>query len=232
MTPNEEKILALAQSIYLARNNRYNDVEGEELNEFIKESLDWINQFIEELELEADWNYVRENNSTLGTVTSKNTSFLLPDEVRTLVVSPYRDVTVSQDGSVVSRFRLVSPNQIADPNNLGSEDRATVVGRTLIFSRSFTDAELGGTVKADVINFIPRLSRTDISMLDLVSPRQLIVLGVAKNASLPDIVQGGISPSLAQKYSDLLQKAVLENNLTSEPDDLLTDDMSFIRGVW
>ena len=53
-----EQILALAQSIYLAKNNRYNDVEGAEEDEFINQTIDWANQWVEELELEADWNYV------------------------------------------------------------------------------------------------------------------------------------------------------------------------------
>lgn len=233
MTPQEEAILALAQSIYLAKNNRYNDVDGTEQTEFIDQTIDWVNQYIEELEMEADWNYVRTNNYTLGTIaTVDSTTFALPDEIQRLVVSPYRDLTISQDGSVVSTFRLVSPDQIADPENPEVLDRATVIGRNVVLSRPLKDTEVGGTVKADVVSFIPRLSRTDVDMLELVQPKQLIILGVAKNATLPDIVQGGISPSLTQKYADLLEKAVMKNNATSDVNEIPREDFSYVSGVW
>lgn len=90
---------------------------------------------------------------------------------------------------------------------------------------------------ADVIDYIPRLEAAvdgqyNADMLDLVTPKQLIILGVAKNATLPDIVQGGISPSLTQKYNDLLQKAILENNKTAEVYTVERESFDFIRGVW
>jgi hypothetical protein len=57
MTP-EEEITALAQSIYLTMYNRYNDVTGTELTAFLTKTIDWVNQFTQELEVEADWNYL------------------------------------------------------------------------------------------------------------------------------------------------------------------------------
>lgn len=230
---NEARITQLAQSIYLAKNNRYNDVDGDELTQFLDITIDWVNQYIEELEMEADWNYVRQNSYLLGTAYSANTtSFALPDEINRLVFSPYRDLTIRQDGSTVATFKMVRPSQIANPSDPETGDRATVIGRNVILSRPLNENEIGGTVHADVVEFIPRLTRQDVRMLDIVTPKQLIVLGVAKNATLPDIVQGGISPSLTQKYADLLRKAVAENDLTSEADSASSEDFSFVRGVW
>lgn len=233
MERNKARILELAQSIYRAKNNRANDVDGEELDAFVDETIDWVNQFLPELELEADWNYLRVNRQSLGNITTANTtSFRLPDTVRKPVISPYRDLVILQDGTVISKFALVNPNQIADPNNFETRDRATVIGRNIILSRSLTEQELGGTVQADVINYIPRLSLRDISALELVDPLQLIVLGVAKNSTLPDIVQGGISNALTQKYGDLLSKAVAENNISTVSEELITENFGSIGGVW
>lgn len=232
MTPEDTTILKLAQSIYLAKNNKYNDVDGDEQLDFIEQTIDWVNQFIEELEEEADWNYVTSPRMELGTVLSAGTaSFALPDDVNRLVVSPYRDLVIKHDGSVVSTFKLVKPNQIADPSDPEVADRATVVGRNVIFSRPFKEHEVGGKVEADAVLYIPRLAHDNVEMLDLVKPKQLIILGVAKNATLPDIVQGGISPSLTQKYADLLDKALKKNSATSDVSMMPREDFSYIGGV-
>lgn len=233
MERNKTRILEIAQRIYLAKNNRYNDVDGDELDDFIDQTIDWINQFLPELELEADWAYLRANRQSLGKVTTVNAvSLRLPDTVRKLVISPYRDLVILQDGTIVSRFALVRPNQIADPNSFETRDRATVIGRNVILSRPLNEQELGGTVQADVINYIPRVSLRDVEAFDVVDPLQLVVLGVAKNSTLPDIVQGGISNALTQKYTDMLQKAVAENDLSSITDDALVEDFGNIGGVW
>ena len=228
-----DDITAVAQSIYLAKNSRYNDVDGEELTEFLTQTIDWINQFTQELELEADWNYLRKNNNLISVLTDPlEQAYDLPEGVRTVVVSPYRDVTISFDGSTVARFTMVSPNQIADPSNPYTDDRATVIGNKLILSRPLKETEIGGELRADTIDSMPKLTMDDSTLLHLVKPLQLIVLGVAKNATLPDIVQGGISPSLTQKYNDLLQKAVAINNSTADALDIPTESFSFIRGIW
>jgi hypothetical protein len=232
MTVTEE-ITALAQSIYLTMYNRYNDVEGEELTNFVNKTIDWVNQFTQELELEADWNYLRENDTLISTISDASVqSYDLPEDVRKVVVSPYRDVTISFDGAVVSTFTLVNPNLIADPANPQTQDRATVVNRKLILSRPLRDIELGGELRCDTVKFMPQLTNNDSEVLSLVQPKQLIVLGVAKNSTLPDIVQGGISPSIAQKYADLLKKAVMENNETADSGEAPREDFSFIRGVY
>lgn len=232
MTPTEE-LTALAQSIYLTMYNRYNDVTGTELTNFITKTIDWVNQFTQELELEADWNYLRTNSNLIATVSNAATqSYDLPDEVRTVVYSPYRDVTISFDGAVVSTFKLVSPSNIADPSNPETQDRATVINRKLVLSRPLTDVEVGGELRCDTIDFMPQLTAEDTELLSLVQPKQLIVLGVAKNSTLPDIVQGGISPSLAQIYGDLLKRAVMLNNESAQSVDAPREDLSFIRGVY
>lgn len=232
MTPTEE-LTALAQSIYLVMYNRYNDVTGTELTSFITKTIDWVNQFTQELELEADWNYLRTNDNLIATIADPTIqSYDLPAEVRTVVFSPYRDVTISFDGAVVSTFTLVSPSLIADPSNPETQDRATVINRKLVLSRPLTATEVGGELRCDTIDFMPQLTDADTTLLSLVQPKQLIVLGVAKNSTLPDIVQGGISPSIAQKYGDLLKRAVMQNNDSSESNDAPREDLSFIRGIY
>lgn len=230
---NTEKITALAQRIYLARNGRYNDVDGTELTAFLEETVDWVNQFVPELELEADWNYLRTRGNLIGTVTDlEEQAYDLPETVRKVVVSPYRDVTISHDGAVVSTFTMVNPDQISDPTNPEVHDRATVINRRLVLSRPLKDTELNGEIRADTIDYMPKLTMNSTVLLDKVEPEQLLVLGVAKNATLPDIVQGGISPSLTQKYGDLLEKAVAANNATADVLDIQSEDFSFVRGVW
>lgn len=232
MTVTEE-LEALSQSIYLVMYNRYNDVEGQELTDFIDKTIDWVNQFTSELELEADWNYLRTNENLIGTIADITTqSYALPDEVRTVIISPYRSVTISLGGAIISTFTMVSPNNIADPTNPETLDRATVINRNLILSRPLTSTELGGEIRCDTIDFMPQLTTTDTELLALVQPKQLVILGVAKNSTLPDIVQGGISPSIAQKYNDLLKKAVMQNNETATTSDAPREDLSFIRGVY
>lgn len=228
-----DDILALGQKIYLASNGRFNDLDAgsEEEDEFVDKTINIVNQFFEELELEADWNWLRENDASLGTISTSTTSFTLDEAVRKLVASPYRTVNIVQDGTPISHFVLVSPNQIADPLNPDTQDRCTVVNRTLLFSRDFTDEEIGATVTADIINYIPALSLTDVDALDLVDPIQLVVLGCAKNGTLPDVVQGGISPALAQKYNDLLEKAKMANDQTSQGFNAFREDFSFIGRV-
>lgn len=234
MTPQEQRILELAQSIALARTSRYSDVEDElERNEFLDQTIDWVNQYIQELELEADWNYVRNNDYAISSgLVEGDHKVPLPVDVQRLVISSDRDLSIVHDGTTISTFGLVAPNQIANPTNPETRDRATIVGRQVILSRPLTAEEAGGELYADAVKYIPRLSRNNVEMLDLVEPPQLIVLGVAKNWSLPDIVQGGISPNLAQKYNDLLQLALAKNNETSQAYDAIGDDFSYIGGIW
>lgn len=240
---NDDRITALAQSIYIARHNQKNDVTGSDLVDFQDQTIEWVNQFLPELEGAKTpsgdpvyWSFVRTNDDVIGTVTAGTTiSYTLPDTVRKLVINPYRDLTIRQDGSVVSTFKLVSPNQQGGPLDYDTRNRATVLGRNLIFSRSLTDVEVGGTIVADTVAPIPRLSHDDVSLLDLLDIyddiKQLVIMGVLKNQILPDIVQGGLTPSYSGKYAAMLTSCIAENELSSEANEADRESFSWVGGV-
>lgn len=241
---NDSRIAALAQDIYLARHNEQNDATDVDLTAFLDQTIGWVNQLIPEIEhtrdatgKKVDWNCLRTNDDTsIGIVTSGTTiSYSLPSGIRNLVINPHRDLTIQQDGTVVSSFRLVNPNQGYDPAVYDTRSRATVVNRNIIFSRSLTSIEVGGTIVADTISYFPKLSHDDVSLLDIFDEysdiRQLFVLGVLKNQVLPDIVQGGLSPSFAQKFDTFLADCVAENNLSADADDQDRENLGWISGV-
>lgn len=234
---NEERITQLAQEIYQTRNNQANDVTGEDLTDFLDQTINWVNQFIPEVEKKADWNFVRTNDAVIGTVTTGTTiSYPLPANVRKLVINPHRDLTIRQDGSIISTFRLVNPNQASDPTEYDTRSRATVLKRSLIFSRSLNDLEVGGEIVADTIAPIPRLSRDNNDLLDILDDypdiRQLFIFGVVKNQVLPDIIQGGLTPSFSQKYAEYLADCIAENNASADADMQDRDNFAFIGGVF
>lgn len=231
MTP-QAQIEKLAQSAQRAITGKKKNVTGTELTEFLEDTIDFTNQLAEELELEADWNYLRTNDYNIGNVfAATDQTITLDDDVRKLVVSPYRDLILSQDGIQIASFKVVMPNQITDPANPEVRDRVTQIGRNVVFSRPFTDVEVGADILVDVISFMPELTITDTTLLDIVTPYQLLVLGLAKNKSLPDLVRGGTSPSFVQKYNKLLRQAVAENNATAEAYNADRESFSFVSGV-
>jgi hypothetical protein len=198
--------------------------------------------FCDELELEKDddgrtinWGFLRDNNVDLGTINTVSQTFTMPTtpiNYRRLVADQRRPLTIQFDTSVVARFGVVEPNQITKRSDEATYDRVTQVGRKLLFSRPFTTNELTGHLIADAQRYIPRLTVTDATMLKTVPYYELLVLGVAKNATLPGIVEGGLSPSLAQKYGDLLDGAKAENHQTGSADDMLYEDFGYIGGVF
>lgn len=234
---NKTRIAQLAQEIYLARHNQYNDVSGADLDDLVNQTISWVNQFIPEIEKKADWNFVRTNDDpTIGIVSAGTTiSYALPTSVRKLVISPHRDLTVRQDGSVVSSFKLVSPNQNGNPSEQDIRDRATVLKRKVIFSRALRDTEIGGTIVADTIAYIPQLSTLDGDLLDIFEDnpdiQQLFIFGVVKNQILNDIVQGGLTPSFALKFDAYLADCIKENNESADADDADRDSFGWVRGV-
>jgi hypothetical protein len=241
---NDDRIAALASDIYLARHNQKNDATGSDLTDFLDQTIGWVNQLTPEIETAKDaqgrrvnWNFVRTNDDpSIGVINSSTTiSYPLPANIRTLVFHARRDLTIQYDGTPVATFKLVSPDQIRDPLDYDPRDRATVLQRKLIFSRPFRDVEVGGTIVADTLAPIPQLSHTDVSLLDLLdqypSLRQAYVYGVLKNQMLPDIVQGGLTPSFSQKFSEYLTNCIAENNISSEADDADRDDYGYIGGV-
>lgn len=231
MTPTE-RITALAQSIHLAVFGRYNDVTGTALEDFLAKTIDWVNQFAAELELETDWNWLRTNDNNIGTVADGTRTYALPAGVRKGVISPYRDLVLKSDGSTISTFALVQPDHIADPSDPDYRDRATFVNGNLILSRDPKATEVGADIVCDTLANMPVLTTDDVTLLDTVKPLQLLVLGTAKNRALPDLVRGGISPSLAQTYKDLLDKCIADNLKTSDVMYAPREDFGFIRGVF
>lgn len=233
----DTRITALAQDIYYARHNQKRDVTGDDLNTWLDETVIGVNQFIPELEKEADWNCVRTNDDTsIGTVTASTTiSYPLPATMRKLVVNAHRDITIQQGGIVISTFKLVNANQPVDPNDRSLSSRATVLKRKIIFSRPLNPTEVGGTIVADTIALFPRLARNNSDLLDLLDSnldiRQLMVLGILKNQILSDIVQGGLAPAFTVKYASLLKECVAENRESSAADDSDRESFAFISGI-
>ncbi len=245
MTPLAQ-LQALAQSVYLVIKNRYfDDLTSADGKVFVAQITDWGNQFIDELESELDsagqpidWHWVRQNRYELGTATAGEASIQTPTAITNLISGENRYVQIIQGTSVVSNWAVVSPNQISSRVDRIVEDAVAIVGASIVFSRVFKETEAGGTVIGDVTLPIPRFVynrdtnvATNVKAITTIVPRQLLVLGIAKNATLPDIVQGGLSPSYAQKYGDLLEGAIARNATTSRADILNRDELGYIRGV-
>lgn len=243
MTPQDTRILALAQSIYQARHNQKNDVTGTDLTDFLDQTIEWVNQLTAEVQTTidasgntVDWNHVRTNDAILGTIPDVSTlSYTLPTTVRKLVINPFRDLTIRYGSTIVSTFKLVNPNQTYDPRGAEIRRTATVMNRKLILSRYPTSSEVTGSLVADTIGYFPQLSHTDVTLLDILDAdlnfRQLYVLGCLKNQILPDIVQGGLTPSFSGKYSQQLTACIALNKDSATASESDHEDFSPIAGV-
>lgn len=241
---------AFTQSVYLVIKGRYfDDIDSDDGTTLILQTADWLNQYLDELELEldsngepVDWKWNRTNGVTLGTAKEDASSVTFDTKTfMNLITEENRYVQVVQDGTVVSNFAVVSPDEISNQTDRVTEDMCTLVNDQLIFSRTFHDYEDGGTIIGDVTEPTPRvvmnqdgttLTANNIKALSVVKPKQLLVLGVAKNASLPDIVQGGLSPSYTQKYGDLLKNAIARNSVGSIGSTVQRDNLSSIGGIY
>lgn len=229
---NDERIEDLAQQIYLTRHNIRNDVTGDELTEFKENTVIQVNQYLAELDKETYWNWVRTNDYLVDTAAEDDTSFTLAADIRTIVRNPDRPLYFVKDGAVVSTWDVVSPNMLKNAKTTENPNRVTLIGKTLKLSRPVNEREDGASVYCDIVEYLPHLSEDDVSVLDLVDPVELIVLGVAKNQVLPDIVQGGLTPSYTVKYADLLNGAKAENDGSAIPEDADGDNYNYINGVW
>lgn len=230
-----------AQAIYLQTHGIDNDVTGSDLTTFLGDTITWTNFFASELELAADWKYLRTNNNQIGVITEGNTQYSLDPTIRKPIYHPQRLLTIQQDGTVVSKWTLVDPDQIqADPRyTLNNEsvgftgpDYAMVDNGTLTLSRPPKDFEIGGTIVADTIAWIPQLTLTDSTLLQTVTPPKLLVLGVAKDQLPPDLVRGGLATLIETRYNKLLADAIQDNGGTSMDDDSMPDDLSFVGGIY
>ena len=244
---DDQLIKQFVNDVYLTKFNRFVDTlldaePDEDAVAEVQKVARWASMFAEELELERDmygqpinWNFLRDNDVDFGEINTLGQVFTLPTEpvrYRKLAVSPYRPLSIMHDAAVVARFGVVEPDQITKRVDGDLEDRVAVVNRKLIFSRPFRDTELTGHLIGDGMRYIPRMTETDATMLRTVPYYELLVLGVAKNATLPGIVEGGLSPSLTQKYNDLLEGAKLESAETSEGNDMLSEDFGYVAGVF
>lgn len=185
-------------------------------------------------ELEAYWNKLRVDDYTLATVGDTTTySFALPDEYRSPIINQNKYLKlILDDGTVISKFKMVDPNQRVVDDAWGRPDRAAFVGRNVVLSRAPKATEVGATIVLDVVEFLPALTRTDDSALDLLPNKQLAALGVAKTTTRSNLVKANLSPSFVQEYNDELRKAIAENNLTNELNDIQREDYSYIGGIW
>lgn len=130
-------------------------------------------------------------------------------------------------------WSLVKPNLLYNPAEGGvQQNRVAVVGRVLKFSRPFNADEIGAVITGDVIKKFTALSRTNVEALSKVQPFQLMVLGIAKNQVLPDVVNNTLTANYDVKYQRLLTRAINLDGASTELDALETDDLSFIGGIY
>lgn len=248
MSPTDQ-LTQFAQDVYLTIKNRFFDeITSEDGQTYLQQVCRWTNMFLDELENTVgpdgqlvDWWFARSSGATLGTAVEGNNSITLGTTIDHLLTDEGRYVQVTQDGIVVSNWLVVHPKDITNRSDRVTEDMCAVVGGTLVFSRSFRDTESNGVIIGDVVTKLPRFAYTldsngnvvanNVKLLTTVRPQQLLQFGVAKNATLPDIVQGKLSPSYVQKYNDLLTGAIARSNASSVAATAERENFSHIRGV-
>lgn len=232
-----------AQAVYLQTHGITNDVTGTDLTDFLNNTITWTNYFASELELKADWKYLLTTDNNLGTVAANTKTYTLANTIRKPVYNPQRMLTIQQDGAIVSRWTLVDPDQInGDPrvngiNSAGATyfgpNYAMVVDGVLTLSRVPFDYEVNGTLVADTIAWMPQLSLTDSTLLTLVTPPKLLVLGVAKDQLPPDLVRGGLATLIETRYNGLLADAIKDNGGSSLDDESMPDDLgNVVNGIY
>lgn len=229
-----DNIRALAQKTYYSINGTQNDDTGTDLTTFENDFIIGFNLWKDEYETETYWNSVRVTDYELTTIQDETTySFELPDDYRSPVIQQDKYLKfVTEDGTVIAKFRMVNPNQRVVDGDIERPDRATFVNRNIVLSRVPKAEEVGARVILDVVEYIPDLTRLDDTALGLIYNSQIAVLGVAKNNTLSDLTKVSLSPSFAQKYANELAKAVSINNDSTEIDEMDRDSYSNIGGIW
>jgi hypothetical protein len=231
-----------AQAVYLQTHGIENDVTGSDLTTFLNDTITWANYFASELELEADWKYLRTNNNQIGVVSANNALYQLASTIRKPIYHPQRMLTIQQDGVVVSKWTIVDPDQIiGDPRqyfyNTSTPDTsgpnyAMVDSGVVTLSRLPFDYEVGGIIVADTIAWIPQLAMNDSTLLTTVTPPKILVLGVSKDQLPPDLVRGGLATLIETRYNKTLASAIQDNGGTSMDDDSMADDLSDVGGIY
>lgn len=231
-----DDITDLAQDVYFTINGAENDDTGDDLTTFQNEFMRAFNLWLDEYEVEAYWNKLRDDDYELATIADTTTySFPLPDTYRTPVFNQdkYAKI-VDTDGNVLARFKLVDPNQRVndDPDDYYHPDRATFVNGNVVLSRPPRETELGSKLVLDVVKYHSRLTASEATGISQLPSKQLAVYGLAKNMSLSNVVKVALSPSFDQKYQNELTKQVTINNATNETYDAQRSSYAYINGVW
>lgn len=190
------------------------------------------NLFLDELDTEAYWNTLRDNDYVLHTIdNTTDYSFVLPSEYRTPVFNQYKEVKFVKDGTIIARFPLVDPSHVT-PDDDWRKDRASFLGRKIILSRPPRDTELTADIVLDVVRYFPKITRDNADLFDVLPSRQLFTLGVAKNQAVASLTKRALAPTFTQKYADELRKQVAENDKSNEAYDAQTSSYGYIRGIW
>jgi len=230
----------LAQDTYFTINGDENDDTGDDLTTFQNNFVRSFNLWLREYETEAYWKVARVDDFVLATIADTTTfSFALPAAYRTPVFDQNKYLKfVLADGTVISQFSLVDPNQRQVDSDIERPDRATFLeagrggGGTVILSRPPNANEVGANIVLDVVKLFPKLATTDSTVLSWIYNDQVAVLGIAKNNTLADVTKIALSPSFAQKYSNELNKALNINNTSTEVDQMDVDFFGNIGGIW
>lgn len=234
-----DDITDLAQDVYFSINGAENDDTGEDLTLFQNSFIRSFNLWIREYETEAYWNVARVNDYELATIANTTDySFDLPSAYRTPVFDQNKYLKfVLDDGTVISRFKLVSPDQRQVDDDVYRPDRAAFIeggrngGGKVVLSRAPRAEEVGAKIVLDVVKFFPKLTSIDGTVLDWIYSNQVATLGIAKNNTLSDVTKVTLSPSFAQKYTNELNKAMNINAASTEIDEMQRDDFSHIGGI-
>jgi len=235
-----DDITELAQDVYSSINGAENDDEDDDLTLFQNSFIRSFNLWIREYETEAYWQPARVTDYVLATIADTTTySFDLPAIYRTPIFDQNKYLKlVLTDGTVITNFALVDPDQrVVDPD-YDRPDRATFIsagrngGGKVILSRVPKAEEVGAKIILDVVKRFPKLTISDGTVLDWIYSDQVATLGIAKNQTLADVTKVTLSPSFSQKYTNELNKAMNANSVSTEPDTMQRDDYSGIGGIW
>lgn len=235
-----DDIRDLAQDVYFSINGAENDDDDEDAVEFENNFIRAFNLWIREYETEAYWKVARVLDYELATIANTTDySFDLPAEFRTPIFDQNKYLKfVLDDGTVISKFKMVNPNQRNDDDDLERPNRATFLeggrngGGKIVLSRAPRDEEVGAKIVLDVVKIFPKLTRTDGTVLDWIYSNQVATLGIAKNQTLSDVTKATLSPAFAQKYTNELNKAMNANLASTDIDEMETDNFGTIGGIW
>lgn len=235
-----DDIQDLAQNAYFTINGAENDDTGTDLATFQNNFVRAFNIWLREYETEAYWHVARVNDYVLATIADTIAySFALPTAYRTPIIQQNKYAKfVLSDGTIISKFKLVNPDQRQVDTDIERPNRATFIeagrggGGTLVLSRAPTASEVGAKIVLDVVKLFPKLTIADSTVLSWIYNDTVATLGIAKNLTLADVTKVALSPSFAQKYSNELNKALNINNASNEEDDMQGEDFGDIGGIW